>query len=205
MVPARLSAANRSAQRAAVSRVKSTTGKRATSDRLAVALHDEDLAPIADLPQDIAQVARQLGRADGALHGRIIQDSVLYTTAGDPRRRPAPAGWRDFRSGRVELLRGVDEIARVDDVVAVEHLTGLPADQLHRDPFGDARADEVADGGPAEIVEDAAGHPSSATRRRPGLVETSDRRAVRAREDVRDDASELPFALPRDRASPSEQ
>src|SRR5439155_6904905 len=79
------------------------------------------------------------------------------------------------------------------------------ADHLHRDPLGDARADEIADGGPAEIVEDAAGHPSRATRRRPGLVETSNRRAVRAGEDVRDDASELPFALPRDRASPPEQ
>src|SRR5439155_16923145 len=66
---------------------------RETRGRLAVALHDEDLAPIADLPQDIAQVARQLGRADGALHGRIIQDSVLYATTG-PATTPGTAGWR---------------------------------------------------------------------------------------------------------------
>src|SRR6266478_4503972 len=49
---------------------------------------------------------------------------ILYYTQRPVarRRRPAPAGWREVRSGRVELPRGVDEIARVDDVIAVEHL-----------------------------------------------------------------------------------
>src|SRR5436309_13723565 len=121
-------------------------------------------------------------------------------------KRPLAASGEDLpRPGRVELPRGVDEIARVDDVIAVEHLARPPADQLHRDALDDAGADEVADGGPAEIMEDAAGHPGGATRRRPGLVEAPDRRAVRAGEDMRDDAPELPFPLTRDRAAPLEE
>src|SRR5207249_7684221 len=99
-------------------------------------------------------VPRTLHGAGAATAGPAWED-----TRSPPAERDLP------RAGRVELLRGVDEIARVDDVVAVEHLAGFPADHLHRDPLGDARADEIADGGPAEIVEDAAGHPSRATRR----------------------------------------
>src|SRR2546422_1356765 len=68
---------------------------------------------------------------------------------------------------RVELPRGLAQVGRADDVVAIEHLARLPADQLHRDPFGHAGTDEVADGGPAEVVEHAARHPGGATGRRP--------------------------------------
>src|SRR5438093_916127 len=121
-------------------------------------------------------------------------------------KRPLAASGGDLAgSVGLELPGGVDEIARVDEVIAVEHLARPPADQLHRDALDDAGADEVADGRPAEIMEDAAGHPGGATRRRPGLVEAPDRRAVRAGEDMRDDAPELPFPLTRDRAAPLEE
>src|SRR5437016_8812942 len=79
-----------------------------------------------------------------------------------PGKAPARRQREDLpRPGRVELPRGVDEIARVDDVIAVEHLARPPADQLHRDALDDAGADEVADGGPAEIMEDRPGTPAA--------------------------------------------
>src|SRR5207245_803362 len=109
------------------------------------------------------------------------------------------------RARRVELPHGLDQVGRADDVVAIEHLAGLPADHLHRDPFGDAGAGEVADGGTPEVVEDAARHPGGAAGRRPRLVEGAERLAVRAREDVRDEASELAFTGARDRPPPFEQ
>src|SRR2546425_11359864 len=89
------------------------------------------------------------------------------------------------RARRVELPRGLDQVGRADDVVAIEHLAGLPADHLHRDPFRDAGADEVADGGTPDVVEDAARHPGGAAGRRPRLVDAAQRLAVSAREDGR--------------------
>src|SRR5207249_5745594 len=106
---------------------------------------------------------------------------------------------------RIELPGGLEQVGRVDDVVAIEHLAGLPADQLHRDPFGHAGTDEVSDGGPAEVVEHMARHAGGATGRRPCLVEATERRPVGAREDMRDAASEFAFAGTRDRPPSFEQ
>src|SRR5438552_5858758 len=115
-------------------------------------------------------------------------------------RGPRVAGGKDLpRALRVELPRGIDEVARVDDVIAVEHLPRLPADELHHDALRNAGADEVSDGRPAKVVEHAARHPGGAACRRPRLVEAPDRVAVRAGEDICDRASQLAFALARDR------
>ena len=47
----------------------------------------------------------------------------------------------------------------MDNVVAVENGAALVPGQEHGDPLGDVRADQVAGGGAATIVEEAGRHP----------------------------------------------
>src|SRR5262249_600691 len=99
----------------------------------------------------------------------------------------------------VELLRGLGQVALAHDVVSVEHLAGLPAHHLHRDPFGNARSHEVPYRRSSEVLEDAAWAAGELAGGRPRLVEAPDWFAVPPREDVRDYAAELllPFASDR--------
>src|SRR5262249_8288872 len=106
---------------------------------------------------------------------------------------------------RIELLCGFDQIRRADDVVPIEHLARPPADHLHRDPFGDASAEEVANGGAAAVMDTPAGHSGPATRRAPCFVEAADRLPLAAREDVRKDVTERAFTITRHHPSPLEQ
>ncbi len=82
---------------------------------------------------------------------------------GGPGRRGPPTGWPRLRLLRQigdELVPGVEQFLLVDDVVAVEDGAALVAGQEHGDALGDIRADQVARGGAAAIVEEAGRHPS---------------------------------------------
>jgi len=118
-----------------------------------------------------------------------------------PRRRVATPPLRGGR--RVELPGRLAQVRVAHDVVAVEHLPRLPADQLHGDALGHAGPHEIADGPAAKVVQHAAGDAGFAARRPPRLAEPPDRLAVRAGEDERDDAAE--GALARDGAAPVEK
>ena len=75
----------------------------------------------------------------------------------------APPGWHRLHLLREildELVPGVEQFLLIDDVVAVEDGAALMASQEHGDPLGDVRADQVAGGGAATIVEEAGRHPS---------------------------------------------
>ena len=72
-----------------------------------------------------------------------------------------------------QLVPGVEQFLLVDDVVAVEDGAALVPGQEHGDPLGDVRADQVAGGGAATIVEEAGRHPS-------GLAGGAPRRAPAA-------------------------
>ena len=68
------------------------------------------------------------------------------------------AGWHRLRLLRQigdQLVPGVEQFLLVDDVVAVEDGAALVPSQEHGDPLGDVRADQVAGGGAATIVEEA--------------------------------------------------
>ena len=75
-----------------------------------------------------------------------------------------PAGWGRWHRLRLlrqigdQLVPGVEQFLLVDDVVAVEDGAALVAGQEHGDAFGDVRADQVASGGAATIVEEAGRH-----------------------------------------------
>ena len=101
-----------------------------------------------------------------------------------------PTGWRRLRLLRQvgdKLVPGVEQFLLVNDVVAVEDAAALMPGQEHGDPLGDVRADQVAGGGAAAIVEEAGWHPSGlaggAPRRAPApdgnAVAVEDERAVR--------------------------
>ena len=72
-----------------------------------------------------------------------------------------PTGWRRLRQIGDQPVAGVEEFLLVDDVVAVEDGAARVAGQEHGDPFGDVRADQVAGGGAAAIVEEAVGTPAA--------------------------------------------
>jgi hypothetical protein len=55
----------------------------------------------------------------------------------------------------VETLGGLAKVARAHDIVSLEHAPGLVSRHPHRDALRDASADEIADGGSAEVVQDA--------------------------------------------------
>ena len=79
-----------------------------------------------------------------------------------PGRVRAPAGRRLCLLCQIgdELVAGVEQFLLVDDVVAIEDGAALVPGQEHGDPLGDVRADEVARGGAAAVVEEAGRHPS---------------------------------------------
>ena len=58
-----------------------------------------------------------------------------------------------------QLVPGLKQFLLVNDVVAVEDGAALVPGQEHGDPLGDVRADQVAGGGAATIVEEASRHP----------------------------------------------
>ena len=82
------------------------------------------------------------------------------------------------RLNRVELLRGLDEIAFAHDVVALEHRTRLVAGHLHGHTFGNAGAHEVADCCASGIVRNASGTAGLLARLPPGFRESNDRLAL---------------------------
>ena len=108
---------------------------------------------------------------------------------GEADRVGPPASWRRLRLLREigdELVAGLEQFLLRDDVVAVEDGSALVPGQEHGDPLGDVRADQVAGGGAAAIVEEAGRHASclagDAPRRAPApdgdAVAVEDQRAV---------------------------
>ena len=92
-----------------------------------------------------------------------------------------PTGWHRLRLLRQildELVPGVEQFLLVNNVVAVEDGAALVPGQEHGDPFGDVRADQVARGGAAAIVEEAGGHPSGLTGGAPRRAPAADWDAV---------------------------
>ncbi len=57
----------------------------------------------------------------------------------------------------VESFGSLAKVARTYDIVALEHAPRLVSGQLHGHAFRDASADEVADGRPAEVVQQPTG------------------------------------------------
>ena len=73
-----------------------------------------------------------------------------------------PTGWHRLRLLREildELVPGVEQFLLMNKVVAVEDGAALVSGQEHGDPLGDIRADQVAGGGAATVVEEAGRHP----------------------------------------------
>ncbi len=101
--------------------------------------------------------------------------------AAGPARVGPLAGWYRLRLLREildELVPGVEQFLLVDDVVAVEDGAALVPGQEHGDPLGDVRADQVARGGAAAIVEEAGRHPGRLTRGAPRRAPAPDGDAV---------------------------
>ena len=76
------------------------------------------------------------------------------------------AGWYRLRLLREildELVPGVEQFLLVNNVVAVEDGAALVPGQEHGDALGDVRADQVARGSAATIVEEAGRHPGRLT------------------------------------------
>jgi len=67
-----------------------------------------------------------------------------------------PVG-RDSSPRRTELADRVLEVGFIDDVVAVEHASGLVAGELHGDVLGNAGPDQIPHGGTPEVVGNALG------------------------------------------------
>ena len=77
-----------------------------------------------------------------------------------------PTGWHRLRLLRQigdELVPGVEQFLLVNNVVAVEDGAALVPGQEHGDALGDVRADQVARGSSATIVEEAGRHPGRLT------------------------------------------
>jgi hypothetical protein len=100
---------------------------------------------------------------------------------------------------RIQPFGGIPKITRTDDVVSLEHAPGLVSGHLHRHPLGNAGADEIADRGPAEVVQDAPGTPGCRTGRPECDAEALDRPA-RAVEDARANDLQLPLEILGDRS-----
>ena len=75
-----------------------------------------------------------------------------------------PTGWHRLRLLRQigdQLVAGLEQFLLVDNVIAVEDGAALVPGQEHGDALGDVRADQVARGSAATIVEEAGRHPVS--------------------------------------------
>src|SRR5215472_6493313 len=83
-----------------------------------------------------------------------------------------------YRLNRVELLRGFNEIAFADDVVALEHRARLVPGHLHRHAFRNAGAHEIPHGSSSEVMRYATGTARLLARLPPRLRETHDRLAL---------------------------
>ena len=77
-----------------------------------------------------------------------------------------PTGWyrlRPLRQIGDQLVSGVEQFLLVNNVATVEDGAALVPGQEHGDPLGDVRADQVAGGGAAAVVEEAGRHPGRLT------------------------------------------
>ena len=75
-------------------------------------------------------------------------------------------GWHRLRLLRQigdQLVAGLEQFLLVNNVVAVEDGAALVSGQEHGDALGDVRADQVAGGRAATIVEEAGRHPGRLT------------------------------------------
>jgi len=81
----------------------------------------------------------------------------------------------------VKPTRGLLEIRRADDVVAIEHGARLVAGHLHRHALRHARVDGIPDGGAPQIVAEAARDAGRLARGRPCLAKSSRRCPARLR------------------------
>ena len=91
------------------------------------------------------------------------------------------AGWHRLRLLRQigdQLVPGVEQLLLVEDVVAVEDGAALVPGQEHGDALGDVRADQVAGGGAATVVEEAGRHPGRLAGRAPRRAPSADGDAV---------------------------
>jgi hypothetical protein len=86
--------------------------------------------------------------------------------------RPRSSILLDCPCRGVETLGGLAKVARAHDIVSLEHAPGLVSRHLHRDALRDASADEIADGGSAEVVQDATRASSFHTGRSEGNPDT---------------------------------
>ena len=94
----------------------------------------------------------------------------------------------------IETPGSLAEVAGAHDIVSLEHASGLVSRHLHRDPLRDAGADEIADGGSAEVVQDATRTSSFHTGRSESDPEALDGPA-RTVEHTRADDLELPLVI----------
>ena len=88
-----------------------------------------------------------------------------------------PTGWYRLRLLREigdELVPGVEQFLLINNVVTVEDGAALVPGQEHGDAFGDVRADQVAGGGAAAIVEEAGRHPGRLAGGAPRRAPTAD-------------------------------
>ena len=77
-----------------------------------------------------------------------------------------------------QLIPGLEQFLLVNDVVAVEDRPALVPGQEHGNPLGNVRADQVAGGGAAAVVEEAGRHPGGLTGRAPRGAPAADGDAV---------------------------
>ena len=97
-----------------------------------------------------------------------------------------PTGWHRLRLLRQigdELVPGVEQFLLINNVVAVEDGAALAPGQEHGDAFGDVRADQVARGGAAAVVEEAGRHPSGLAGGAPRRAPAADGDAVAVKDE----------------------
>jgi len=117
--------------------------------------------------------------------------------------RPRSSIWLDCPCNcpcrGVETLGCLAEVASAHDIVSLEHAPGLVSRHLRRDALRNAGADENADGGSAEVVQDPTGAASFDTGRSERDPEALDGSA-RSVEHPWADNLELPLEIRGDRS-----